>query len=91
MLGAFGRRRSHPIKVANLAATTQRLLSSAGHEMEMEYEDLNIISDARCPHASSAAKKPLNRNKNRYVNILPCNLVNSLSILTKIHKIKFYF
>ena len=69
MLGSFGRRRSHPIKIANLAATTQRLCSNAGHQMEMEYEDLNIISDSRRHNSSSAAKKPKNKNKNRYVNI----------------------
>ena len=78
MLGSFGRRRSHPIKIANLAATTQRLCSNAGHQMEMEYEDLNIISDARRHNSSSAAKKPQNKNKNRYVNILPCKNAHRL-------------
>jgi len=78
MLGSFGRRRSHPIKIANLAITTQRLCSNARHQMEMEYEDLNIISDARRHKSSSAAKKPQNKNKNRYVNILPCSNPNPL-------------
>jgi len=78
MLGSFGRRRSHPIKIVNLAVTTQRLRSNAGHQMEMEYEDLNIISDARRHNSSSAAKKPQNKNKNRYVNILPCENTSAL-------------
>lgn len=69
----MGRRRSHPIKLRNLNAVTQRLCSSAGHLLEMEFEDLVIIADARRPKDSPIALLQENTIKNRYVNILPCN------------------
>ncbi|XP_046436955.1 uncharacterized protein LOC124188395 isoform X2 [Daphnia pulex] len=69
--GNMGRRRSHPIKLRNLNAVTQRLCSSAGHLLEMEFEDLVIIADARRPKDSPIALLQENTIKNRYVNILP--------------------
>lgn len=79
----MGRKRSHPIKVADLPQVTRRLCSSASHQMEMEFEDLNIIADARQPPLSVVALRPENKNKNRYVNILPCNEVFFFSFRCK--------
>lgn len=77
----LSRRRSHPIKIRNLDAVTQRLCSSAGHLLEMEFEDLNIIADARRNQESPHSLVTENTIKNRYVNILPCNShINSFSL-----------
>ena len=72
VFGNMSRRRSHPIKLRNLNAVTQRLCSSAGHLLEMEFEDLVIIADARRPKDSPIAILAENAIKNRYINILPC-------------------
>ncbi len=73
IMGHLGRRRAHPIKVRELEQVTKRLCASAGHKLELEFEDLNIIADSRRAPASPAALLTENKNKNRYINILPCN------------------
>ena len=78
MFGNLGRRRAHPIKVRNLNAVTQRLCSSAGHLLELEFEDLNVITDARRHQESPHALQPENTLKNRYINILPCTVTKQL-------------
>ncbi|KAI9555380.1 hypothetical protein GHT06_017895 [Daphnia sinensis] len=70
-LGNMNRRRAHPVKVRNLETVTQRLCSLAGHLLEMEFQDLTILSDARRPKEAPIALLSTNTIKNRYINILP--------------------
>lgn len=70
-LGNVNRRRAHPVKVRNLETVTQRLCSLAGHLLEMEFQDLAILSDNRRPKDAPVALLSTNTIKNRYINILP--------------------
>lgn len=72
------------MKVRDLPKIASNLMASAGHLLEMEFEDLNIIAEAQKGDVYKSALSSGNKIKNRYLNILPCKLIFRACLIRKV-------